>query len=192
MTTMPDQATSICPHCDRAIPAANIDLHSVHCARNLEKCKLCGDMVPKIHAQDHYLNTHAPVACSLCSETMERNILYIHEGESCPQRIVTCEFCEFPLPAIDLPEHQEVCGNRTEMCDLCNKYVRLRERYNHEFNCNGIQDNAAGSSRNERPAERDANESSKRRLFFTIAITGIAVILGSIFIQRKAEPSNVH
>jgi len=46
---------------DRAIPAANIDLHSVHCARNLEKCKLCGDMVPKIHAQDHYLNTHAPV-----------------------------------------------------------------------------------------------------------------------------------
>ncbi|AES73095.1 TRAF type zinc finger protein, putative [Medicago truncatula] len=39
-------------------------------------------------------------------ETMDCNILYIHECESCPQRIVTCEFCEFPLPAIDLPEHQ--------------------------------------------------------------------------------------
>jgi hypothetical protein len=46
---------------DRAVPAANIDLHSVHCARNLEKCKVCGDMVPKQHADDHYLNVHAPV-----------------------------------------------------------------------------------------------------------------------------------
>lgn len=46
---------------DRAIPAANIDLHSVHCARNLEKCKVCGDMVPRKHAEDHYLSTHAPV-----------------------------------------------------------------------------------------------------------------------------------
>jgi len=46
------------------------------------------------------------VACSLCSETMEREILAVHKGENCPQRIVTCEFCEFPLPAVDLAEHQ--------------------------------------------------------------------------------------
>lgn len=46
------------------------------------------------------------VSCSLCSETMEREILAIHKGENCPQRIVTCEFCEFPLPAVDLAEHQ--------------------------------------------------------------------------------------
>lgn len=37
---------------------------------------------------------------------MEREILAVHRGENCPQRIVTCEFCEFPLPAIDLSEHQ--------------------------------------------------------------------------------------
>lgn len=28
---------------------------------------------------------------------------------------------------------QEVCGNRTEYCDLCHKYVRLRERSNHDI-----------------------------------------------------------
>jgi len=50
----------------------------------------------------------AQVSCSLCNETMERDILDIHKGENCPQRIVTCEFCEFPLPAIDLAEHQVV------------------------------------------------------------------------------------
>ena len=37
---------------------------------------------------------------------MEREILAVHKGENCPKRIVTCEYCEFPLPAIDLFEHQ--------------------------------------------------------------------------------------
>lgn len=48
------------------------------------------------------------VSCSLCSETMDRDILDVHKGENCPKRIVTCEYCEFPLPAIDLLEHQVV------------------------------------------------------------------------------------
>ncbi|KAK8642693.1 hypothetical protein V6N13_012030 [Hibiscus sabdariffa] len=111
MAIASDETTRICDHCDRAIPSSNIDLHYAHCSRNLEKCKVCGDMVPKKHAEEHFLNTHAPVTCSLCSETMEREILATHKGEICPQRIVTCQFCEFPLPAIDLAEHQEVWGN---------------------------------------------------------------------------------
>ncbi|KAF5739796.1 hypothetical protein HS088_TW12G01006 [Tripterygium wilfordii] len=151
-------------------------------------------MVPKKHAEEHFLNTHAPVSCSLCNEMMERDILPIHKGENCPKRIVTCEFCEFPLPAIDLAEHQEVCGNRTELCNLCNRYIRLRERYNHETRCTGVSDHNAGSSRDVRAAEREqggprreAREFSRRRLLFTMAITGIAVLLGSLFFQRKAE-----
>ncbi|KAH0680262.1 hypothetical protein KY290_022450 [Solanum tuberosum] len=108
MAVVSDQATSICSHCDRAIPSTNLDLHFAHCSRNLEKCKICEDMVPRKFAEEHFLSTHAPVACSLCSETMEREILAVHRGENCPKRIVTCEYCEFPLPAIDLFEHQYV------------------------------------------------------------------------------------
>ncbi|KAJ7965864.1 TRAF-type zinc finger domain-containing 1 [Quillaja saponaria] len=193
-----EEATSICSHCDRAIPAANIDLHYAHCVRNLEICKVCGDMVPKKHAEDHFLNIHAPVACSLCSEKMERDILAIHKGEKCPQRIVTCEFCEFPLPAVDLAEHQEVCGNRTELCHLCNRYVRLRERYNHETRC-GVPDNSNTVEYlrdvREDPREQSARgrqqlDISRRRLLFTIAITGIAVLLGTLF-SRKTEDNQV-
>ncbi|KAJ0748743.1 putative Zinc finger, RING/FYVE/PHD-type [Helianthus annuus] len=68
---------------------------------------------------------------------MTPEILGVHKGEKCPKRIVTCDYCEFPLPAIDLFEHQEVCGNRTELCHLCNRYIRLRERAAHEVACNG-------------------------------------------------------
>ncbi|KAE8729159.1 TRAF-type zinc finger-related family protein [Hibiscus syriacus] len=138
------------------------------------------------------------VACSLCSETMEREILAIHKGENCPQRIVTCEFCEFPLPAIDLAEHQEVCGNRTELCHLCSRYIRLRERYNHESRCTGIAENNVGSSRDVRETEREEGaprrqrpDYSRRRILFTIAITGIAVLLGSLFFQKKADSIQV-
>ncbi|PNY13830.1 XIAP-associated factor 1 [Trifolium pratense] len=143
---------------------------------------------------------HTVTIIQYVGETIDRDIIDIHKGENCPKRIVTCDFCEFPLPAVDLAEHQEVCGNRTELCHLCNKYVRLRERYTHEARCNGIQDSAVGSSRNVREAERDEgvqrrrpqNEFSTKRLLFSIAITGIAVILGSIFLQRKADPSEMH
>lgn len=48
------------------------------------------------------------VACSLCSETIQHELLALHKGETYPQRIVTCEYCEFPLPAVDLCMHQVV------------------------------------------------------------------------------------
>ncbi|KAK4801366.1 hypothetical protein SAY86_021853 [Trapa natans] len=142
----------------------------------------------------------AQVSCSLCSEMMERDILALHKGENCPQRIVMCEFCEFPLPAIDLAEHQEVCGNRTELCHLCNRYIRLRERYSHENRCSGMLDQSAGSSRDTRAAEREDNrgahhpprEFSRKHILFTIAVTGIAILLGSFYYHRKMENSPVH
>ncbi|XP_062164704.1 uncharacterized protein LOC133871303 [Alnus glutinosa] len=198
MAIASEESSRICSHCDRAIPSSNIDLHYAHCSRNLERCKICGDMVPKKYSDEHFLSTHAPVSCSLCSETMEREVLPIHKGENCPQRIVTCEFCEFPLPAIDLAEHQEVCGNRTELCLLCNRYIRLRERYNHESRCTGILDNAVARDVREPEREQGAQrrpppqDFSRKRLLFTIAITGIAVLLGSLFFQRKTESNQVH
>ncbi|XP_047982109.1 TRAF-type zinc finger domain-containing protein 1-like isoform X4 [Salvia hispanica] len=169
-----DQVTSVCGHCDRAIPSSNIDLHFAHCSRNLEKCKVCGDMIPRKHAEEHFLSTHAPVCCSLCSETMDRDILDVHKGENCPKRIVTCEYCEFPLPAIDLLEHQvEVCGNRTELCYMCHKYIRLREMHSHVSRCTGPVRTVAESSRNTRALERER-------------------AAGSLFFQRKPGPTPVN
>ncbi|GJN07842.1 hypothetical protein PR202_ga25709 [Eleusine coracana subsp. coracana] len=99
-------ATSICVHCQREIPSSNIDLHSVHCARNLQKCQHCGEMVPRKLIDEHYDENHAPLNCSLCKETIERESWDLHKSEKCPQRMVACEYCEFELPAVDLYEHQ--------------------------------------------------------------------------------------
>lgn len=75
-------------------------------------------------------------------------------------RIVTCEFCEFPLPAVDVAVHQEVCGNR-------------------------VSNTRAGGGGGNGRRRRDGNGVSNRRLFFNVAVTGIAVLMGSLFFQRK-------
>ncbi|KAL8199648.1 hypothetical protein R6Q57_013216 [Mikania cordata] len=197
VTSDHDDATKICSHCDRAIPSTNMELHYFHCSRNLEKCKICGDMIPKKLAVEHYSTTHAPVSCSQCNETMEPRDLAVHEGEKCPQRITTCDYCEFPLPAIDLSKHQEVCGNRTELCQLCNRYIRLREKLAHELSCNGVTltNSTPETSRATREAEREhgprrretPHNLSTQRLIFTIAITGIAILLGSFIFQNQPD-----
>ncbi|GAB2292982.1 hypothetical protein Dimus_027206 [Dionaea muscipula] len=197
------ESTSICSHCDRAVPSSNVNLHYVHCSRNLKKCEVCGDMIPRKHAEEHYLSTHAPVSCSLCSETVERETLDVHNGENCPQRIVICEYCELPLPAIDLFEHQEFCGSRTELCHLCRRYIRLRGRFVHETSCNGLPDEVVGASRDsavaaaaaerdQRPQTRPGSAVARKHFLLTIAITGIAVVLGSFFYQRKASSNELH
>ncbi|XP_074555746.1 uncharacterized protein LOC141811623 [Curcuma longa] len=185
--------TATCSHCERDIPTSNIDLHYAHCSRNLQKCAICGDMVPKKHADEHYNEIHAPVDCSLCSERIERELWSLHKGERCPQRIITCEYCEFPLPAVDLIKHQEVCGNRTEYCDLCHKYVRLRERINHDIQFHSSPGDTAEPPRDiappvrERANRRRARATSRSRVLLTIAITGAAVVIGSFFLQRVED-----
>ncbi|XP_066387932.1 uncharacterized protein [Miscanthus floridulus] len=192
-------AMSTCAHCQREIPSSNIDLHSVHCARNLQKCQHCCEMIPRKLMDEHYDENHAPINCSLCKETIERESWDLHKGEKCPQRIVACEYCEFELPAVDLHEHQDVCGNRTELCQTCRKYIRLCEWIGHETQChtnsNGSADTSSARAipervlrppppvRPARPAH-PAHASPHKRLLFTIAVTGIAVMIGSILFQR--------
>lgn len=218
MAIASDSLTTICSHCERDIPTLNMQLHYAHCSRNLQKCSICGEIVPIKHADEHFKESHAPIDCSLCSETIEREYWSLHQGEKCPKRIVTCEFCEFPLPATDLLEHQEVCGNRTELCHICNKYIRLRELNRHEFYCHSNVIAESSVSRNEAVVERDdgarrrhpnssseeavhrrngsessgeggrrrgASHSPNRRVVYTIAITGIAVLIGSFFLSRR-------
>ncbi|GJN31507.1 hypothetical protein PR202_gb19915 [Eleusine coracana subsp. coracana] len=63
-------ATSICVHCQREIPSSNIDLHSVHCARNLQKCQHCGEMVPRKLIDEHYDENHAPLIFMNISQSL--------------------------------------------------------------------------------------------------------------------------
>ncbi|MCO5550466.1 hypothetical protein L7F22_003953 [Adiantum nelumboides] len=132
-----------CPHCERLVPAANAELHAVHCRRHLERCALCGDMVTKRRAEEHYAEVHAPVTCLLCHQDIERPRFEQHQTDECERRLVACSFCEFPLAAVDMEVHAHHCGNRTEFCIPCRSYILLRYRAAHDLHYhNGIKDYA--------------------------------------------------
>lgn len=198
----PDTAisTSTCAHCHREVPSPNIALHSAHCARKLQKCEHCGDMVPRKLMDEHYDENHAPMNCSLCKNMVERELWDLHTGIQCPQRMLACQYCEFELPAVDLFEHQDVCGNRTEYCQTCRKYIRLREWIGHELQFHTgsnagaelssdgapVAAAAAAEQPGPKPAQPAAGSQGKQ-LLLAIAIAGIAILIGSILYQRKGQ-----
>ncbi|KAL1821837.1 hypothetical protein ACET3Z_016706 [Daucus carota] len=113
MAEASDQATSVCNHCDRLIPISNIDSHYAYCSRNLVKCEVCADMVPRKLIEEHFLRTHASV-----------------------------------LDAIKWPFSKDT----------------------------------QGTERARGPRRRHPPEFSPKRLMYSIAVTGVAVLLGSVFI----------
>lgn len=47
-----------------------------------------------------------------------------------------CQYCTVEMPLVSLIEHEEDCGNRTEPCTDCNKFVRIKDFTRHiAFDC---------------------------------------------------------
>uniref|UniRef100_A0A0D9X2E8 TRAFD1/XAF1 zinc finger domain-containing protein n=1 Tax=Leersia perrieri TaxID=77586 RepID=A0A0D9X2E8_9ORYZ len=198
-STDPVLATVTCAYCQREVPSLNIALHSAHCTRNLQKCEHCGDMVPRKLIDEHYDENHAPMICSLCQQSVERELWDLHKGLQCPQRMLACQYCEFELPAADIFEHQDVCGNRTEYCQPCQKYIRLRELVGHEIQFHS-QPNVASESSSGRSTLEEEEESypaeeqpvrpksthglKRKQLIVAVVVAGIAILIGSVLLKK--------
>ncbi|GJP44422.1 hypothetical protein CLOM_g3829 [Closterium sp. NIES-68] len=123
--------TAICDHCARPIPVANLPLHMAHCETRLVRCDGCDEMVATAAMDQHVAAVHAPAPCSLCGEVMEHRLLPAHEASSCALRPLICPFCDLPVTAMDFTPHTDVCGSRTDKCDICSKYVLKRDQPEH-------------------------------------------------------------
>ncbi|CAI5462693.1 unnamed protein product [Closterium sp. Yama58-4] len=122
----------ICENCARPIPVANLPLHTAHCETRLVRCDGCDEMVATAAMDQHMAAVHAPAPCSLCGEPMERRLLPEHEASACPLRSLICAFCDLPVTAMDLQSHTDVCGSRTDRCEICSKYVLKRDQEAHQ------------------------------------------------------------
>lgn len=154
-------AAAECGHCRQPIPAANLATHEAFCRRNNAVCPDCGEVVRRDELDAHHAEVHATTPCPDCGEAVRTSELEAHHAAhhamaTCPQcgsevlqallathtenecllRSVECEFCNLPMPFVDLLAHQETCGVRTDVCTLCLRYIKLRDMARHtESNC---------------------------------------------------------
>lgn len=50
---------------------------------------------------------------------------------ACPKRKVACQFCELEMPQLEMKNHLEYCGTRTEPCKKCGTFIMLRDQLRH-------------------------------------------------------------
>ena len=50
----------------------------------------------------------------------------------CSKRILMCKYCKAPKMAMEMSDHENYCGSRTERCDKCPDWVQLREWDSHQ------------------------------------------------------------
>ena len=42
-----------------------------------------------------------------------------------------CQYCELTLPFNKMSSHVEYCGSRTEKCDICDKFIQMKDLTEH-------------------------------------------------------------
>ena len=58
----------------RSIPSTSIILHTAHCARFLEQCQKCKELVPKAEMLIHIEEYHSLKVCDICDASIEGKI----------------------------------------------------------------------------------------------------------------------
>ncbi len=133
-----------CSNCHDYIPKMSYSMHSLRCARSVFRCpvKECGKVLAAAEKDSHVhcptcnvattkadLPKHADVAhrkiLCVCGSAFEPAQLAKHKATTCSMRSVACKYCELSLPVCDRQEHEDMCGAKTQPCDICGKVCMI-------------------------------------------------------------------
>eukprot|EP00002_Diphylleia_rotans_P020884 TRINITY_DN4060_c0_g1_i2.p1 TRINITY_DN4060_c0_g1~~TRINITY_DN4060_c0_g1_i2.p1 ORF type:complete len:584 (-),score=55.68 TRINITY_DN4060_c0_g1_i2:309-2060(-) len=124
-----------CVNCGQEVPAQNYTMHEIYCARHNTRCKKCGVVVKKSDLVAHEETAHKLATCE-CGQEMEESKIDQHRATECILRPMSCPVCSLDVEAHEFDNHVEYCGNRTEECPSCHRFVKLLEFQAHtDSNC---------------------------------------------------------
>lgn len=105
-----------------SIPTNNYLIHQVRCIKiernEIEKEEAKIDNYPEL------------VDCEKCNKKVTVAEFDFH---TC-----ICEYCDEVFLYLDVIEHMDACGNRTEFCERCNGYI-LKKNYKLHIQINNCQ-----------------------------------------------------
>jgi len=126
----------VCSNCCQKIAKAQYTLHSISCPRLNYFCHGCNRVVQKSQKKEHEEEFHSLVPCILgCGKKVEVVSMDIHKEFECPNRMVSCIYCELKLVVSEIEEHQQKCGDITEPCPQCKQRVMRRYLFDHPQIC---------------------------------------------------------
>ncbi|CAK94655.1 unnamed protein product (macronuclear) [Paramecium tetraurelia] len=125
------QQTSKCSNCRAQIAETVFALHEIYCIRNNIECKRCGQFFDKNDPQSHEEEFHKGTPCEFCKEIFQD----ISKHTKCLKKPVQCIHCGLDQTKDQIFQHENICGSRTERCDICKQYIMIRELTKHVATC---------------------------------------------------------
>ena len=118
-----------CELCHKEISTISFMMHQLNCSRHNVKCGEC-NMIISVHEKDsHHLQFNTKVKCD-CGMSVFNKDLENHK-KVCIHRMSECMFCEMQLRFDELLQHQETCGNRTDICESCGTRILVKQKGVH-------------------------------------------------------------
>ena len=118
-----------------------LDQLMVYCPQ--KDCKWTGELgkvnehlaVDRIAGECQYVNVKCPLSCGF---EVQRKLLDSHVTEDCPYRSVSCLYCDFKGPHMEVTtHHRDICLNYPCVCpNLCSSPTIIRHKMSdHLFQC---------------------------------------------------------
>lgn len=127
-----------CSFCGKMIQQTNIRLHEMRCRRLNFRCGTCGAVMRIGNKEKHISLAHTKIKCQ-CGTELEQEALQVHRRSTCPYRIEVCGYCGLSLRAVNMEEHEAMCGSKSLTCAHCDKIILRRVFSKHLSEMHNIE-----------------------------------------------------
>lgn len=125
----------LCSNCHVEIDDSKIVLHERFCKQNIKYCEKCKEGIPKEDFDEH-MEQHASRKASL--SLSESQMSQKEKDDLCLKRVssskIGCQYCGMPFVYNELEEHEEICGSKTDICDICHQKFTRKTIAEHILN----------------------------------------------------------
>lgn len=95
-------------------------------------CNDCSAIIKVKNLEKHKSNCiqKSPIKCSICGV-----IKKMHQMKDCPFKMIKCIYCNQEIYKFQYKNHDILCGNTEDKCEICNLGVKRRGNYTHKYEC---------------------------------------------------------